>query len=655
MAVSRLLPSGGANDFNLAIGGAYTSVTFNKEYASGSYSITSGNNDSTFDIYAYNADGSLAGYTKTNSFSASKGFSKMVVLGGTTSDVLSFAYKTTFSTVDDSDEVTAGPVATSVSPSSVPNIDDTFTLTGRNFAADCTVTFTSANTGYTATQAKGIVRSSATSLIVTRPDNLVTNYSPYTLTIENPGVTNPTGSNSHILSNAITAGTNPAWVTNTPLPTFTRNVSYSTTLVASDTENSDIDYAIVSGSLPTGLSLDQETGVISGTPTSSLNVSFTVRATDAGGNFVDKAFTMPNASPTWVTSAGALTNATSGSAYSYTVSATDDSGTAPTYSIASGSLPSGLSLNATTGVISGTPTTGSGGGTPPSFTLRATDVNGGTADRSFSIYVLGQINTRFTSSGSWTVPTGVTSASFVLVSGGGGGGYYGGSNVGAGGGGAGGILQYTNQTVTPGQVFNFTVGAGANQGSNNIGNNNAGGTTTCGGFTAPNGGGGGGGQNVAGNGGSGGGRSGGGSGGNGTSGQGSAGGVGNDQDAGGGGGGKNAAGGTSSGIAGAYAGDGGAGADFYGFAVGGGGGGGHSDRAGYPGTRGGTGLGGYGGGGQGGSTVVGNSGRGYDGTAGTGGGGGGSGSASGGGTGGSGCVIISYIGQENNGTFCTNR
>ena len=209
MAVSRLLPAGGANDFNVNVGETYTSITFTKEYSSGSYSIVSLNNDTSYDVYIYNASGANVGYTKSGSLTASSGFNKMVILGGTPSDVLSFSYKTTYVSVDDSDEVTAGCVVTSVSPSAVPSIDDTFTVTGRNFATDCTVTFT--GTEYTATAAKNIVRSSATSLIVTRPDNMPPTSAPFTITIENPGVTNPTGSNSHILPNSITSGTNPVW------------------------------------------------------------------------------------------------------------------------------------------------------------------------------------------------------------------------------------------------------------------------------------------------------------------------------------------------------------------------------------------------------------------------------------------------------------
>ena len=73
--------------------------------------------------------------------------------------------------------------------------------------------------------------------------------------------------------------------------------------------------------------------------------------------------------PVWTTfSPGAVGT----SAFSYTFVATDDSGDAPTYSVASGALPTGLTLNASTGVLSGTATV-SGTYT---YTLRATDVNG---------------------------------------------------------------------------------------------------------------------------------------------------------------------------------------------------------------------------------------------------------------------------------------
>jgi len=85
--------------------------------------------------------------------------------------------------------------------------------------------------------------------------------------------------------------------------------------------------------------------------------------------------------PVWVTS-GALSNGNVGQAYSVQLSATDDSGDAPTYTIDSGSLPSGLSLSSS-GLISGT--IGGSAGTF-TFTVNATDVNGrATTSSSLSI------------------------------------------------------------------------------------------------------------------------------------------------------------------------------------------------------------------------------------------------------------------------------
>ena len=451
MAVSRLIPAGGANDFNLSLTGQFTSVTFNKEYSSGSYSIISNSGDSTFDIYAYNNDGSLAGYTKTGSFTASKGFNKMVILGGTNGDVLSFTYKTTFVTADDSDEVTAGPVATSVTPSSVPKIDDTFTLTGRNFASNCTVTFTSANTAYTATEAKSIVRSSATSLIVTRPDNLIQDYSPYTITVQNPGVTNPTGSNSHILSNSVTAGSDPAWVTGSILSYIT-GTSTSLTLLATDADaGSDVDYSIVSGTLPTGLSLDGETGVISGTPSTSQQ-TVTFRATDQGGNYVDKAIKF-NAAPTFVTST--MESFAPTVAYSQQIVISDDLSTSgATFTLASGSLPSGFSLSSS-GVVSGTTTSQS----TSSFTVTAVDAEGGSrTSGTITLPVSLPGGTFYSSVGtySWTAPAGVTSVNVVAIGGGGSGAQANTGNAGAGGG-----LGWKNSiSVTPGQSYTVVVGGG---------------------------------------------------------------------------------------------------------------------------------------------------------------------------------------------------
>jgi hypothetical protein len=84
--------------------------------------------------------------------------------------------------------------------------------------------------------------------------------------------------------------------------------------------------------------------------------------------------------PIWSTSSGSLGTAFIGSITSITVSANSD--TTITYSVTSGSLPTGLSLNSSTGVISGTPT---GSAATYNFTITATDVELQTTSRNFSI------------------------------------------------------------------------------------------------------------------------------------------------------------------------------------------------------------------------------------------------------------------------------
>jgi Putative Ig domain/IPT/TIG domain len=84
--------------------------------------------------------------------------------------------------------------------------------------------------------------------------------------------------------------------------------------------------------------------------------------------------------PIWSTSSGSLGSAFVGSNTSITISASSDS--TITYSVTSGTLPTGMSLNSSTGVISGVPT---GSATTYNFTITATDVESQTTGRSFSI------------------------------------------------------------------------------------------------------------------------------------------------------------------------------------------------------------------------------------------------------------------------------
>ena len=181
--------------------------------------------------------------------------------------------------------------------------------------------------------------------------------------------------------------------------------------------------------------------------------------------------------PAWTTSAGSLGSwyNVSRTGLSFTVVATSvDSDETITYAITSGALPSGLSLNTSTGVISGDAVV-VGSSTTYTFGITATatsDVNSNTSDsaeRTFTLTNNGATIVSYTSTGSGTfaVPSGVTSVDVLLVAGGGGGGR-------AGGGGAGGLIYRPAYPVTPGGSVSYTVGDGGpgESGDNNTGKAN---------------------------------------------------------------------------------------------------------------------------------------------------------------------------------------
>ena len=133
----------------------------------------------------------------------------------------------------------------------------------------------------------------------------------------------------------------PTWSTSETLSPFSKNIAYNETLVAVDDNLQTLSYSLVSGSLPTALSLNSATGEISGTPTSSAVAIFTVRATEPDGTFSDRQFTIPNTGPVWQTASGL--QVFSSTQNNIQLIAQDDG--VVTYSLASGTLPAGISLS----------------------------------------------------------------------------------------------------------------------------------------------------------------------------------------------------------------------------------------------------------------------------------------------------------------------
>jgi len=162
-------------------------------------------------------------------------------------------------------------------------------------------------------------------------------------------------------------------------------------------------------------------------------------------------------SPSWQTASGTIYTGNDITNVSVTVSATDADGDTISYSETTSVLSgAGLSLNSSTGVISGTPT-GVASDTTYTFTLRAT-AGGKTSDRQFSIVITNAVVQTFSYTGSnqtWTVPSGVTSATIKLWGAGGGSDSTGSGQYGAGGGFAEGTV-----SLTPSSTMYLVVGQG---------------------------------------------------------------------------------------------------------------------------------------------------------------------------------------------------
>ncbi len=155
--------------------------------------------------------------------------------------------------------------------------------------------------------------------------------------------------------------------------------AYTATLTA-DGGAAPYAFALESGALPPGISLDNAGG-LSGTPSASGTFNFGVRATDSNGNSGTATYALVVTPRTLVLAPASLVAATAGTAYTATVSASG--GIAPySYALTGGALPTGLTF--ANGTLSGTPTV-SGSFT---FDISASDSGGGTPATTTRSYTL---------------------------------------------------------------------------------------------------------------------------------------------------------------------------------------------------------------------------------------------------------------------------
>jgi hypothetical protein len=155
------------------------------------------------------------------------------------------------------------------------------------------------------------------------------------------------------------------------LPNGTVGSSYSYTFSASG-GIAPYAYSVSSGSLPNGLSLGSSSGILSGNPQTAGNFSFGVKVTDTNNYSGSQNCSLAIVNQEIIKlSPTTLPVATTGTWYSQTITANGGSGSYA-FSVSQGSLPTGLTLGSSSGILSGTPA-GSSGGTSYQITIKATD------------------------------------------------------------------------------------------------------------------------------------------------------------------------------------------------------------------------------------------------------------------------------------------
>ena len=263
-------------------------------------------------------------------------------------------------------QVSAAPVVTSVTPAAGPTSGGTaITITGQYFTGATAVTI-----GGNPVTSFSVV--SATSITAVVPAG---NVGPADVVVINPdGTGTKTGAFTYqapavVMSPA--AGALPGAVVGT---------AFSQTVSASG-GTAPFTYAVTTGTLPAGLSLDPATGAIVGTPTVAGSYSFTVTATDAANQTASAAYTLAVAVQAPVAGAVSTTVAANSTAHAVTLALSGGTAT----SVAIVTAPAhGTATASGTGIVY-TPTAGYSGS--DSFTYTATNASGTSAPATVTITV----------------------------------------------------------------------------------------------------------------------------------------------------------------------------------------------------------------------------------------------------------------------------
>src|SRR6266404_2191366 len=226
----------------------------------------------------------------------------------------------------------------------------------------------------------GLTLNAATGAITGTPTVVVTS-TPLTFKVTDSST--PAASQSANLTLTISSAA--LVITTSSLPNGHVGSAYSTTLAAIGGKTPYI-WSITSGTLPAGLSLNASTGALTGTSTATVTgTPLTFKVTDSSIPALSQTanLTLTIAPATLVITTNSLPNGQVGSTYSTTLASSG--GTSPyTWGVTSGTLPAGLALNASSGTITGTPTSAVNG-TP--LTFKVTDSSNPTMSQSVSLTI----------------------------------------------------------------------------------------------------------------------------------------------------------------------------------------------------------------------------------------------------------------------------
>ena len=290
------------------------------------------------------------------------------ISGTPTAITSSASYTITASNTGGSDTATVTIVVNDVAPSSVTYSPNSFTLT--KGTAMTAVTPSSSGGPVTSWSVSpslpaGLSLDTSTGEISGTP-TAITSSATYTITASNTGGSDTASVTIEVNDVA------PSSVSYSP-NSFTLTKGTAMTSVTPSTSGGPVTSWSVSPSLPAGLSLDTSTGEISGTPTAiTSSASYTITASNTGGSdTATVTIEVNDVAPSSISYSPNSFTLTKGTAMT-AVTPSSSGGPVTSWSV-SPSLPAGLSLDTSTGEISGTPTAVTSSAT---YTITASNTGG---------------------------------------------------------------------------------------------------------------------------------------------------------------------------------------------------------------------------------------------------------------------------------------